>query len=101
MRSELPCDALTETTAARIGPAQGAYRKPSAPPTTRPDQNPFPAERAEAGEPRERCLDPVPERRHEQRDAEQRQHDDRSLARASVAHAASIDHRGEPDDGDR
>jgi len=36
----VPCDALTEMTAARIGPAQGAKTKPSAPPTTIPDQKP-------------------------------------------------------------
>ena len=37
-----PAMALTDTTAARIGPAHGAYRKPSAPPTTIPDQKPSP-----------------------------------------------------------
>src|SRR3954471_21953166 len=40
-----PDAAPTETTAARIGPAHGAYRKPSAPPTSTPDQNPRPTVR--------------------------------------------------------
>src|SRR5436305_2772777 len=43
--SEVPREALTEITAARMGPAQGAYTKPNAAPTTIPDQNPVPAER--------------------------------------------------------
>src|ERR1700733_8577313 len=37
-----PLDALTDVTAARIGPAHGAHTNPSAPPTARPDQNPVP-----------------------------------------------------------
>src|SRR3954466_15580910 len=37
-----PEAAPTETTAARIGPAHGAYTKPSAAPTSTPDQNPWP-----------------------------------------------------------
>src|SRR5436190_19181629 len=41
-RAEAPLEALTDVTAARIGPAQGAHTKPSAPPTPTPDQNPSP-----------------------------------------------------------
>ena len=37
-----PLDALTDVTAARIGPAHGAHTKPSAAPTATPDQNPSP-----------------------------------------------------------
>ena len=38
----LPLAALTDMTAARIGPAQGVYTKPSAPPTSSPERKPSP-----------------------------------------------------------
>src|SRR5918994_3755225 len=43
--AEEPWVAEIEITAARNGPAPGAYTKPRAPPTSTPDQNPWPAER--------------------------------------------------------
>ncbi len=53
-RAEVLPDALTEMTAARIGPAHGAHTKPSAAPTKRPDQNPLPRERGPKRARRER-----------------------------------------------
>src|ERR1700733_7228144 len=41
-RAFAPLEALTDVTAARIGPAHGAHTKPSAPPTVSPDQKPVP-----------------------------------------------------------
>jgi len=40
--AEAPPDALTDVTAARIGPAHGAHTNPSAAPTPTPDQKPSP-----------------------------------------------------------
>ena len=37
-----PLDALTDVTAARMGPAHGAHTNPRAPPTPSPDQKPSP-----------------------------------------------------------
>jgi hypothetical protein len=45
IRADVPSLALTEITAARIGPAHGVYAKPSAAPTPSPLQKPLPRER--------------------------------------------------------
>jgi hypothetical protein len=83
-----PLWALTEVTAARIGPAHGAQTKPSAPPTANPLRKPSPR-------------DTLGELRDEQNQAEGQQHDDGERAGGPGGEADAVDELGQRHDRDR
>ena len=97
-----PDAALTEITAARIGPAHGAYTNPSAAPTSSPLAKPWPPLRGPSAMIGDSArLDPVREARHEQQHPEAEQHDHGDRAQGPVAQADPVDDLGKPDDRDR